>query len=454
MGRSQKYLYGIRVEVDDSRTLLPFDTSVIKPFCYKAADAKEYDSLRSDFPNRFKELGYYDNDTQSNESPRRVCLTGKVHLFRSIPKIDDKKYKAPEDNLALLLGVPSILDYENFIQYCTRRCTNVSDVYFIRNLGEPFYSVLAKLPTVKDAELFYDQMHYGKYHMELRFGPVYLLHKAEYMNITCITRVPWSGYRVLPSCYLCLELLNADATDIQNQSCRHLVGDQSNCKCNFRGCLSCEVWNPHEKPNADIRCRTCKEPANLLCLICGSVFCGSGQAQTGHAFYHYCRNYHAYVFEINTRRIYDYLENSCVKDRVLLLAESSLQRNLDAMDVEADKEVVTEKLAVHDDISLEAKEDENEDDPAPPDYLAVSTRNPDCEEDILALEDDDAQRKAQEQDLIKAQEQDLILAVATECDKKIAYWKDLEIELASAEKKKLDHEILSKQEEAQKLRRN
>ncbi|PWA89716.1 hypothetical protein CTI12_AA108360 [Artemisia annua] len=79
---------------------------------------------------------------------------------------------------------------------------------------------------------------------------------------------------------------------------------------------------------------------------------------------------------------------------------------------------------LHDDISLEAKDEENEDDPAPSYYLSVYTRR------------------------VYYQ----YLPQLVECDKKIAYWKDLEIELVSDEKKKLEQEILSKQEEAQKLR--
>lgn len=100
--------------------------------CHKAADVKEYDSLRSDFPNKLKELHYDYNDTKSNVSPRRIRLTEKVHLFRSISKINDKKYSAAEENLALLVDVHNILDYVNFIEYCTKRCQNISHVYFIR----------------------------------------------------------------------------------------------------------------------------------------------------------------------------------------------------------------------------------------------------------------------------------------------------------------------------------
>jgi BRCA1-associated protein len=120
----------------------------------------------------------------------------------------------------------------------------------------------------------------------------------------------------LPTCPVCLERMDSVVTGLITPPCSHVF----HCKCLSKwGGSNCPVCHlSHRTRELDSkppfsRCTPCSEEkndpkANWVCIICGYIGCS--RYQQGHARDHYLRTGHVHSMEIDTQRVWDYVEDT------------------------------------------------------------------------------------------------------------------------------------------------
>ena len=112
----------------------------------------------------------------------------------------------------------------------------------------------------------------------------------------------------LPTCPVCLELLDSDISGIVTTVCNHRFHTACLSRWNQNKCPVCKFYattgtNPVR--NARPTCAQCDCDDNIwICLICGYVGCGRYKHR--HAIDHYHETQHNYSLDIDTGRIWDY----------------------------------------------------------------------------------------------------------------------------------------------------
>ena len=106
--------------------------------------------------------------------------------------------------------------------------------------------------------------------------------------------------------------MDSSVTGLLTIVCRHTF----HCHCIAKwGDSSCPVCRhsdiySHSKKDKNV-CGTCNVTDNLwICLICGNVGCG--RYSSAHAFDHHQSSGHLYALELETQRVWDYLNDGYV----------------------------------------------------------------------------------------------------------------------------------------------
>ncbi|KAL4855291.1 BRCA1-associated protein [Chlorella vulgaris] len=118
-----------------------------------------------------------------------------------------------------------------------------------------------------------------------------------------------AGTTELPTCPVCLERLDEHISGIVTTVCNHRFHNE----CLRRwGDTSCPVCRYCQHSNVTTsHCSTCNTSADLwICLICGHVGCG--RYRGSHAAEHWQSSGHGYALELETQRVWDYVNDSYV----------------------------------------------------------------------------------------------------------------------------------------------
>lgn len=117
----------------------------------------------------------------------------------------------------------------------------------------------------------------------------------------------------LPTCPVCLERMDSNATGLLTIPCQHTF----HCTCLAQwpdsSCPVCrhgKIDVPSE-PVQSHSCCQCPSLTNLwVCIICGSIGCG--RYDNKHAFAHFKETGHCFAMDLNSQRIWDYSSDSYV----------------------------------------------------------------------------------------------------------------------------------------------
>ncbi|XVE91241.1 hypothetical protein DITRI_Ditri20bG0138100 [Diplodiscus trichospermus] len=111
-----------------------------------------------------------------------------------------------------------------------------------------------------------------------------------------------------PSCPVCLERLDRNASGILTTICNHSF----HCSCISKWTdSSCPVCRYCQQQPEKSTCFICQTSENLwICVICG--FVGCGRYKGGHAIIHWKETQHCYSLELETQRVWDYVGDNYV----------------------------------------------------------------------------------------------------------------------------------------------
>jgi BRCA1-associated protein len=114
--------------------------------------------------------------------------------------------------------------------------------------------------------------------------------------------------KVVPTCPVCLDRLDAEASGIVTTICEHAF--HAECLSGWAD-ASCPVCRYAHEPESKARCATCGKDHDLwVCLICGEVRCGRYAGAC--AVNHWTETNHTYALELGTQRVWDYVSDGFV----------------------------------------------------------------------------------------------------------------------------------------------
>ena len=122
-----------------------------------------------------------------------------------------------------------------------------------------------------------------------------------------------SSLTELPSCPVCLDRLDNEASGVVTTVCSHAF--HASCISNWED-ASCPVCRYTQSPEAATACQRpgcgeTSESASLwACLICGHVGCGRYDGK--HSLEHWRESGHCYAMELRTQRVWDYVRDGFV----------------------------------------------------------------------------------------------------------------------------------------------
>lgn len=135
-----------------------------------------------------------------------------------------------------------------------------------------------------------------------------------------LSRIPARSITELPTCPVCLERMDNVISGLITTPCTHVF----NCRCLDRwgdddgACPVCRFSRRTEAVKArqpPPPCQQCErqedDPSrNWVCILCG--FIGCHRYSKGHARDHFFATGHSYAMEIDTQRVWDYIDDSYV----------------------------------------------------------------------------------------------------------------------------------------------
>lgn len=144
--------------------------------------------------------------------------------------------------------------------------------------------------------------------------------KLPYLLTDPFTTSPESSqnYVELPTCPVCLERMDSDATGLITIPCQHTFHCQCLDKWKNSKCPVCRYSSLRLSRNSLLRdtggssnCSTCGCRESLwICLICGNVGCGRYSSK--HAIEHYEATSHCFSMDMRTQRVWDYAGDNYV----------------------------------------------------------------------------------------------------------------------------------------------
>ncbi|KAL5728032.1 RING-type E3 ubiquitin transferase [Ranunculus cassubicifolius] len=247
----------------------------------------------------------------SSGNPRIEEIRGLVHLYcndtASTSTINLPVGRKP---LVCVIDVPNHMTYADFCQFCASFIQHILEMRIVRNDGvEDRYSILIRFDDQKSADNFY--RHYsGRRFSSLEVESCCILFTVDVQYTGSIEHAQTSlaSSAEQPSCPVCLERLDQDMGGILITLCNHSF----HCSCISKWAdSSCPVCRYCQQQPENSTCFVCKTSENLwICVICG--FVGCGRYKEGHAIRHWKETQHSYSLELETQRVWNYVEDNYV----------------------------------------------------------------------------------------------------------------------------------------------
>ncbi|XWS19129.1 hypothetical protein CRYUN_Cryun32bG0105200 [Craigia yunnanensis] len=246
----------------------------------------------------------------SSGNPRIEETRGVMHLFSN-----DAISTLPVERkpLVCVLGVPNHMTYADFCQFCASFIHHILEMRIVRNDGmEDRYSVLIRFDSQDSTDKFYRHFNNRQFNsLEEEVCRVLFTVDVQFTGYTGSldhVQSPPASSTEQPSCPVCLERLDQDASGILTTICNHSF----HCSCISKWTdSSCPVCRYCQQQPEKSTCFICQTSENLwICVICGFVACG--RYKGGHAIIHWKETQHCYSLELETQRVWDYAGDNYV----------------------------------------------------------------------------------------------------------------------------------------------
>lgn len=291
-----------------------------------------------------------DNRMKSNKAPAEPLRAkfmgyGVVRLYKEYDNTKESNEIEVEsdDTTVAIVAVPNYFSATDLLVFLGESVTeNVSHFRLIKSENPNRFMVLMKFRNNESARSFQEKFNGESFNsMEsetchvifvksvifkplnsknLQAGIPYLLEDPFTLQVRKShqeTRgLESSVVKELPTCPVCLERMDSDATGLLTISCQHTF--HCNCLSKWRDdtCPVCRYSNLRANPlatrDADQEsCSVCGGQQNLwICLICGNIGCGRYNSK--HAIQHYESTNHCFAMDISTQRVWDYAGDNYV----------------------------------------------------------------------------------------------------------------------------------------------
>ncbi|KAK1292747.1 hypothetical protein QJS10_CPB17g02153 [Acorus calamus] len=247
----------------------------------------------------------------SSGNPRIEETRGIMHLFSDISdSSSNSDLPTGRTQHICVLAVPNHMTYADFCQFCGSFIPHVQEMRVVRSDGvEDRYSILINFDTLESADNFYRHFN-GKPFSSLEVDVCRVLFTVRVDYTVSIEHAQSSLASSVeqPTCPVCLERLDQDASGILTTICNHSF----HCSCISKWTdSSCPVCRYCQQQPEKSRCSVCDTSENLwICVICG--FVGCGRYKEGHAIRHWKETQHCYSLELETQRVWDYVGDNYV----------------------------------------------------------------------------------------------------------------------------------------------
>ena len=300
-------------------------------------------------------------------NPRAEIIHGELHLFRDT-LTDSASSSGPTGNVGddadalprgrhptvCVLAVPSSLSVGDFCRFVAAFAPSVVEMRMVAPSGEDpdegttetddatttkrvvaraparrlpkpgsSYSVILRFADQESADAFARNYHDRKFNafceekcrvlfvrrVEVTAGQT----KAERIADGAPARDDGDALVELPSCPVCLDRLDNEASGVVTTVCSHAF--HASCMSNWED-NSCPVCRYTTSPDAVTACHCpgCEETSETAalwaCLICGRVGCGRYDGK--HSLEHWRETGHCYAMELRTQRVWDYVRDGFV----------------------------------------------------------------------------------------------------------------------------------------------
>ena len=296
-------------------------------------------------------------------NPRAEIIHGELHLFRDTltaaasssgptGDVGDDADALPRGRhpTVCVLAVPSSLSVGDFCRFVAAFAPSMVEMRMVAPSGEDpdegttetddatttkrvaaprlpkpgsSYSVILRFADQESADAFARNYHDRKFNafceekcrvlfvrrVEVTAGQT----KAERIADGAPARDDGDALVELPSCPVCLDRLDNEASGVVTTVCSHAF--HASCMSNWED-NSCPVCRYTTSPDAVTACHCpgCEETSETAalwaCLICGSVGCGRYDGK--HALEHWRESGHCYAMELRTQRVWDYVRDGFV----------------------------------------------------------------------------------------------------------------------------------------------
>ncbi|GAA5841005.1 hypothetical protein JCM11251_006781 [Rhodosporidiobolus azoricus] len=282
---------------------------------------------------------------------------GMIHLYREAgaeeTSTKEQKQRAKEEDDGTVVGlvsVPGVLNAAALLAFIAPALDSVEQVRMLRDASPNRSLVLIRFRDASSASEF-KRMYNGRPYHDSKDSEVCHVVSLSSIKLKSTTippfTFPYSPSEIasappspslrgaggsskepveLPTCPVCLETLDSRVSGLVQIPCSHSY----HCSCLLKwGDSRCPVCrstnartrrptlpsssNPNSSSSADpdAKCAVCQSPSNLwVCVICANVGCG--RYQGGHAHSHFGETGHSYSLEIETGRIWSYLDDEYV----------------------------------------------------------------------------------------------------------------------------------------------
>ncbi|GAA5914621.1 hypothetical protein JCM6882_001219 [Rhodosporidiobolus microsporus] len=293
---------------------------------------------------------------------------GMIHLYREAgaeetsSKEQKRRAKDEDDGTVVgLVSVPGLLNAAALLAFIAPALDSVEQVRMLRDATPNRSLVLVRFRDASTASEF-KRMYNGRPYHDSKDSEICHVVSLSSIKLKSTTTPPFTfpfspsdlssapsspsllggGGGIhdlaieLPTCPVCLETLDSRVSGLVQIPCSHSYHCSCLLKWGDSRCPVCRSTNartrrptltstPSSGPSgadSDSKCAVCQSPSNLwVCVICGNVGCG--RYQGGHAHSHFGESGHSYSLEIETGRIWSYLDDEYVHRLIRLRPQSA-----------------------------------------------------------------------------------------------------------------------------------
>lgn len=248
----------------------------------------------------------------SSGNPRIEEIRGIMHVYNNDVSTSTSSADLPVERKPLLcvLDVPNHMTYADFCQFCASFIHHILEMRIVRNDGvEDRYSILIRFDNQKSADNFYQHFNGRRFSsLEVEMCCVLFTVDVQYTGSIEHAQTSLASSTEQPTCPVCLERLDQDMGGTLTTICNHSF----HCSCISKWTdSSCPVCRYCQQQPENSTCIVCKTSENLwICVICG--FVGCGRYKEGHAIRHWQETQHCYSLELETQRVWNYVEDNYV----------------------------------------------------------------------------------------------------------------------------------------------